>query len=76
MNKLKNRKIKPQNVHKRDRRYRRSKKESELDTLKDSFISVSKKYCAESSLCGLKHLVSDDTSLVERYVEIHVYIKL
>ncbi|KAJ2949043.1 hypothetical protein O0L34_g5984 [Tuta absoluta] len=52
------------------RRYRRKPvvKDSEAHILKESVKTVSKEYCADSSICGLKHLVSDETPLIERII--------
>lgn len=44
------------------------RKPAKTETLKKSIKTVSKEYCAESSICGLKHLVDDKTSYCERYV--------
>lgn len=52
----------------RRRFQKRVMKPTKLETLKLSIKTVSKEYCAESSICGLKHLVDDNTSCYERYV--------
>lgn len=41
-------------------------KPSKIETIKRSVNTVSREYCAESSICGLKHLV-EDTTQCERY---------
>ncbi|XP_049694451.2 sodium channel protein Nach isoform X1 [Helicoverpa armigera] len=51
------------------RRLRRKAPEPDrLDILKASIKTVSKEYCEESSICGLKHLVDDNTPFVERII--------
>ncbi|XP_069359551.1 uncharacterized protein [Maniola hyperantus] len=51
----------------RRRLQRKISKLSKIGTLKQSVKTVSKEYCAESSICGLKHLV-EDTSWCERVI--------
>ncbi|CAH0715589.1 unnamed protein product, partial [Brenthis ino] len=52
-------------VYKR-RLEKKVRKPTKMETLKKSIKTVSKEYCAESSICGLKHLVDDNTSYCER----------
>lgn len=47
---------------------RRAPGPSRLEILKASIKTVSKEYCEESSICGLKHLVDETTPAIERYV--------
>lgn len=49
-------------------RYRnKSPVQTKYEALKDSIKTVGKEYCSESSICGLKHLVNDRTTPIERY---------
>ncbi|KAG6443739.1 hypothetical protein O3G_MSEX002980 [Manduca sexta] len=48
--------------------------DTNLEVLKESLKAVSKEYCAESSICGLKHLVDDNTPFIERIVWIVILI--
>ncbi|XP_047533409.1 uncharacterized protein LOC125068352, partial [Vanessa atalanta] len=50
----------------RRRLQKKIRKPTKLDTLKQSVKNVSKEYCAESSICGLKHIVDDNASCFER----------
>ncbi|XP_050351289.1 sodium channel protein Nach-like [Nymphalis io] len=52
------------------RRYLRKKnrKPTKIETLKQSVKNVTKEYCAESSICGLKHIVDDNASCFERTI--------
>ncbi|XP_072949205.1 uncharacterized protein [Epargyreus clarus] len=43
-------------------------KPNKIETLKQSVKTVSKEYCAESSICGLKHLVDENTPCIERVI--------
>lgn len=43
-------------------------KPTKTATLKQSVKKISKEYCAESSISGLKHIVDDNVSCFERYV--------
>ncbi|CAB3261420.1 unnamed protein product [Arctia plantaginis] len=52
----------------RRRLRRRPPQLSKIDILKASVKTVSKEYCQESSICGLKHLVDDTTPFIERLV--------
>ncbi|XP_013145068.1 PREDICTED: sodium channel protein Nach-like [Papilio polytes] len=57
------------------RRYqRRLAKQTDLEILKESVKTVGKDYCAESSISGLKHLVNDNTSFLERIIWIIIMI--
>lgn len=47
-------------------RHRKSHVPAKMGIVQESFKAVSKEYCAESSICGLKHLVEKDTPLFER----------
>ncbi|XP_041979423.1 uncharacterized protein LOC121733272 [Aricia agestis] len=47
-------------------RLQRRHKPTTVGLVKDSVKTVSKEYCAESSICGLKHLVDENTSCCER----------
>lgn len=49
---------------------RKAPEPNRLDILKASMKTVSKEYCEESSICGLKHLVDENTPFLERYVVI------
>ncbi|CAG9561971.1 unnamed protein product [Danaus chrysippus] len=48
------------------RRLQAVKRPSKFSTIRKSLKTVSKEYCAESSICGLKHLVDVNTSCFER----------
>lgn len=49
-------------------RYRnKSPVQTKYEALKDSIKTVGKEYCSESSICGLKHLVNNRTTPIERY---------
>ncbi|CAG4982990.1 unnamed protein product [Parnassius apollo] len=48
------------------RGYRRKAKPNELNIIKESAKAVGKEYCIEASINGLKHLVDDNTSWLER----------
>lgn len=52
----------------RRRLRRRAPEPNKLDILKASIKTVTKEYCQESSICGLKHLVDESTPFIERYV--------
>ncbi|KAH9644831.1 hypothetical protein HF086_007919 [Spodoptera exigua] len=45
---------------------RRAPEPNRLEILKASIKTVSKEYCEESSICGLKHLVDENTPVIER----------
>lgn len=47
-------------------KYRKKHAPKKLGIVPESFKAVSKEYCEESSICGLKHLVEKDTPLFER----------
>lgn len=47
-------------------KYRKSHTPTKVGIIQESFTAVSKEYCEESSICGLKHLVEKDTPLFER----------
>ncbi|XP_022838067.1 sodium channel protein Nach-like [Spodoptera litura] len=47
---------------------RRAAGPSRLEILKASIKTVSKEYCEESSICGLKHLVDENTPVIERII--------
>ncbi|KAJ8731421.1 hypothetical protein PYW07_004585 [Mythimna separata] len=46
----------------------RAPEANQFDILKASMKTVSKEYCEESSICGLKHLVDDNTPFIERII--------
>lgn len=50
----------------RRRLRRKAPPPNKLDIVKASVKTVSKEYCEESSICGLKHLVDEGTSFIER----------
>lgn len=59
------------------RRLRRKAQEpNRLEILKASMKTVSKEYCEEASICGLKHLVDENTPFIERYVHMWSYVKV
>ncbi|XP_075978137.1 sodium channel protein Nach-like [Anticarsia gemmatalis] len=57
------------------RRLRRKAPEpKKLDILKASIKTISREYCQESSICGLKHLVDETTPLLERIIWIIILV--
>lgn len=47
-------------------KYKKNHVANNVGIFKESFKAISKEYCEESSICGLKHLVEKDTPLFER----------
>ncbi|XP_063364288.1 sodium channel protein Nach-like [Cydia amplana] len=57
------------------RRYKNNSPEySKYETIKDSMKTVGKEYCSESSICGLKHLVNENTTHIERIIWVIILI--
>ncbi|XP_028042912.1 sodium channel protein Nach-like [Bombyx mandarina] len=50
------------------------KKRRKLQILRASVKTVGKEYCMESSICGLKHLVDDNTPIIERFIWVVILI--
>ncbi|XP_059048526.1 sodium channel protein Nach-like [Achroia grisella] len=56
-------------------RFKREKPDAtKFQIFKQSFKTITREYCAESSICGLKHLVDSDTPPIERIIWIIVLI--
>lgn len=54
------------------RRHQRKKEPTNFEIVKGSLKTISKEYCTESSICGLKHLVDENTPYIERYARSYV----
>ncbi|CAH0585757.1 unnamed protein product [Chrysodeixis includens] len=52
----------------------RAPKPNKIEIVKASVKTVSKEYCEESSICGLKHLVDEGTSFLERLLWVVILI--
>ncbi|KAL0838871.1 hypothetical protein ABMA28_016896 [Loxostege sticticalis] len=50
------------------RRHQRKKEPTNFEIVKGSLKTISKEYCTESSICGLKHLVDENTPYIERII--------
>lgn len=63
--------ISPLNISNRNK-YRRKHNLHNYEIIMQSLKTVTKQYCVESSICGLKHLVSNNVSYYERCVNFYI----